>query len=107
MAADHAPLKHFGPGWFTIVMGLAGLSPAWHAAVPVLGDGAGAGGVVIGVLAALVFILLASVSLWRLQRHPQAWVEDLKHPVRHVLMAAIRIAVILLVASALKPSPTP
>jgi tellurite resistance protein len=101
MTPDRAPLKHLGPGWYTMVMGLAGLSLAWHAAVPVLGDGAGAGGVVIGALAALVFTLLAVASLWRLQRHPQAWAEDLRHPVRHVFVAAIPIALILLAASAL------
>ena len=101
MTPDRAPLKHLGPGWYTMVMGLAGLSLAWHAALPVLGDGAGAGGIVIGALAALVFTLLAVASLWRLRRHPQAWVEDLKHPVRHVFVAAIPIALILVVASAL------
>ena len=54
MTQDRAPLKHLGPGWYTLVMGLAGLSLAWHAAVPVLGDGAGAGGVVIGALALVI-----------------------------------------------------
>ncbi|MBL8349665.1 MAG: C4-dicarboxylate ABC transporter [Burkholderiaceae bacterium] len=100
MAADRAALKHLGPAWYAVVMGLAGLSLAWHAAVPLLGDGAGAAALVIGALAALVFAGLAAASLWRLRRHPEAWAEDLKHPVRHVFVAALPIALILLVSSA-------
>jgi tellurite resistance protein len=100
MASSNAPLKHLAPGWFASVMGLAGLSLAWHAAAPVLGDGASAAGVVIGVLAALAFLALALASLWRLRCHPQAWADDLKHPVRHVFLAAVPVALILLVTTA-------
>lgn len=95
-----APLKHLVPGWYAVVMGLAGLSLAWHAATPVLGDGAGAGAVVIGALAALVFAALVLASAWRWRVHPAAWAEDLRHPVRHVFVAAIPIALLLLVTAA-------
>jgi tellurite resistance protein len=98
--ATPTPLKHLAPGWFSTVMGLAGLSLAWHAAVPVLGDGASAAGMVIGALAALVFVALLVASVLRLQRHPQAWHDDLKHPVRHVFIAAMPVALILLVTTA-------
>lgn len=94
------PLKHLFPGWFAIVMGLAGLSLAWHAAVPVLGDGAGAAAVVIAALAAVVFAALAAASALRASRYPQAWAEDLRHPVRHAFVAAMPIAVLLLVTTA-------
>lgn len=97
MARD--PLKHLGPAWFTMVMGLAGLSMAWHAAAPLLGDGAGAAGMAIGALAAAVFGALAAASLWRLRRHPQAWAEDLRHPVRHAFVAAIPVSLLLLVSA--------
>ena len=100
MNNPHAPLKHLAPGWYAIVMGLAGLSLAWHRASPVLGEGAAAGAMVIGALAALVFVLLVAASLLRGQRHPDAWAEDLRHPVRHVFVAALPIALILLVTSA-------
>ena len=72
MATDPAPLKHLAPGWFATVMGLAGLSLAWHAAAPLLGDGAGAAGLVVSGLALLAFLALAAASLLRLQRLPQA-----------------------------------
>ena len=42
MAHSPTPLKFLMPGWYALVMGLAGLSLAWHRAVPVLGDAAGA-----------------------------------------------------------------
>lgn len=98
--ATPAPLKHLAPAWFSTVMGLAGLSLAWHAAVPVLGDGASAAAVVIGALAALAFVALLAASALRLRRHPQAWHDDLKHPVRHVAVAAMPVALILLVTTA-------
>jgi len=92
-------LKHLAPAWFAVVMGLAGLSLAWHAAVPMLGDGAFAAALVIGGIAALVFVVLTTTSLWRVRRHPEAWAEDLKHPVRHVFVATLPIALILLVTA--------
>lgn len=96
-------LKFLQPGWFVIVMGLSGLSLAWHSAVPILGDTAGAGAMVIGALAALVFMVLAGLSLLRWQRYPQALADDLKHPVRHPLVAALPVSLMLLatVATAL------
>lgn len=100
MMTSTAPLKHLAPGWYAMVMGLTGLSLAWHAAVPLLGDGAGAGGVLIGALAAFVFVTLAVASVWRLHRHPEAWAEDLRHPVRHVFVAAMPISLILLTTAA-------
>ena len=99
MATTRSPLKHLAPAWYAAVMGLAGLSLAWHAAVPLLGDGAFAGAIVIGVIAAVVFIALATASLWRARRHPEAWAEDLKHPVRHAFIATLPIALILLVTA--------
>jgi tellurite resistance protein TehA-like permease len=73
------------PGWFAIVMGLCGLSLAWHRAVPLMGEMAGAGALVVGALAALVAAVLAVLSLLRWQRYPKALAEDLNHPVRHVV----------------------
>jgi tellurite resistance protein len=89
-------LKFMMPGWYAVVMGLAGLSLAWHRAQPVLGEGAAAASLAIGTLAAAVFAVLAVATVLRGWRHPEAWAEDRKHPVRHTFIAALPIAVLLL-----------
>ena len=106
----HAPkLKFLFPGWYAVVMGLAGLALAWHRAVPLMGEAAGAVALVLGGLAALVFAVLAAATLLRAQRHPEAWAEDRRHPVRHALIATLPVALILLatVAVALTGPGTP
>ncbi|MBL8332906.1 MAG: SLAC1 anion channel family protein [Rubrivivax sp.] len=90
------PLKFLFPGWYAVVMGLTGLSLAWHRAVPLMGDGAAAGSAVIGALAAGVFAVLAVATLVRARRYPEAWAEDRRHPVRHTFIATLPIAMILL-----------
>ncbi len=97
MASHHAtPLKFLAPGWFSVVMGLSGLTLAWVRAVPYAGDSAQAVAWVLGMGAALVMALLVGLSLLRKLRHPQAFIEDLQHPVRHVFVAAFPVSLILL-----------
>jgi tellurite resistance protein len=95
-AGRDAPLKYLFPGWYAAVMGLAGLSLAWHRAVPAMGDAAGATAVAIGLLAAAAFATLALATLARGWRHPEAWAEDRRHPVRHTFVATLPVAVLLL-----------
>ncbi|NDY92647.1 SLAC1 family transporter [Ideonella livida] len=95
MATVDAKLKYLFPGWFAVVMGLSGLSLAWHRAAPLMGEMATGFALVIGALAAAVLVVLAVAALLRWRRHPEAWAEDLKHPVRHTFVAAIPIALLL------------
>jgi DNA-binding FrmR family transcriptional regulator len=96
----HAPTPHptqvRGHPWYSLVMGLCGLALAWHRATPLMGEMAGAAALVIGALAALVFVVLAVATVARMQRYPEAWAEDLRHPVRHPFVAALPISLILL-----------
>ena len=94
------PLKYLLPGWYAVVMGLSGLSLAWGRAAPLMGDAARAVAQGLGGLAGLVFMVLALATLLRGQRHPEAWAEDRRHPVRHTLVAALPISLILLAAVA-------
>ena len=95
-AQDTAKLKFLVPGWYAVVMGLCGLALAWHRAQPLLGDGAAAAALAIGALATAAFLVLAVATVLRGWRHPEAWAEDRRHPVRHTFIAALPIAVILL-----------
>jgi tellurite resistance protein len=96
MPQHPTPLKFVGTPWYSLVMGLCGLSLAWHRATPLMGEMAGAAALVIGALAALVFVVLAVATVARMQRYPEAWAEDLRHPVRHPFVAAMPISLILL-----------
>ena len=86
------------PGWFSVVMGLCGLSLAWHRAGGVLGAMAEGIALVVGGLAALVFVVLLVASFVRHSRYPAALADDLKHPVRHAFVAALPVATLLLAA---------
>jgi tellurite resistance protein len=96
MARSPTPLKFMMPGWYALVMGLAGLSLAWHRAVPLLGEMAGAVALLVGALAAAVFAVLAVATVIRGRRYPEAWAEDRRHPVRHTFIAAMPIALLML-----------
>lgn len=96
MSRPDSALKFLFPGWFAVVMGLTGLALAWHRAGPVMGELAQGITLALAMLAAAVFVTLAVASLVRWQRHPQAWAEDLRHPVRHVFVATIPIGALLL-----------
>jgi tellurite resistance protein len=96
MSRHPAPLKFLFPGWYAVVMGLAGLALAWHRAEPVLGAAAGATARVLGLGAAAAFVVLLGATVLRVQRHRDSWLEDLRHPVRHAFVAAIPIALLLL-----------
>jgi tellurite resistance protein len=90
------PLKFLSPAWFSIVMGLCGLSLAWLRAAPLMGAVTGTIATALGAFAALVFLALAAASAVRLQRHPDAWRDDCTHPVRHTFLATLPVSLILL-----------
>jgi tellurite resistance protein len=96
MTPSATPLKYLMPGWYALVMGLSGLSLAWHRAVPLMGDLAGALGMLVGALAAVVFGVLVVATVLRGLRYPEAWAEDRRHPVRHTFIAALPISILLL-----------
>jgi tellurite resistance protein len=90
------PLQFLSPAWFSIVMGLCGLSLAWLRAAPLMGAVTGTIATALGAFAALVFLALAAASAVRLQRHPDAWRDDCTHPVRHTFLATLPVSLILL-----------
>ena len=88
-------LKFLVPGWFTVPMGIAGLALAWLRAAPLMGEMAEGVALVLGAVAAAVFVALVAATVWRGRLHPQAWAEDRRHPVRHTFIATLPVATIL------------
>ena len=95
MAAD-SPLRYLAPAWFSIVMGLCGLSLTWTSATAVMGWQAGMGAQLIGALAAAIALLLTIASVLRATRYPAALKADLLHPARHAMVAAMPVSLLLL-----------
>ncbi len=98
MPRHATPLKFLGPNWFAVPMGLSGLSLAWHRAAPRFGGPASWISLALAVAAALCFTALIVGSVLRHQRHPAAWVDDLKHPLRHAFVATLPASMLLLAA---------
>lgn len=95
-AAPAPPLKHLGPQWFAMVMGLAGLALAWAAAAPKMGTAALWFAYGLGAVAALLFLVLLVLFSRRGQQYPEALNADLLHPVRHAFIATLPVSLILL-----------
>jgi len=101
MSEPRARLRFLFPAWFALVMGLSGLALAWRRAAALLGDAAAAVGVVLALIASRVFTALALATLLRVIHHPDAWREDVRHPLRHPFTAAIPMSAVLLALLAL------
>lgn len=101
-------LRFLYPGWFTAVMGLSGLALAWYRAEPLMGAAAVAVGHAVATFTAVVFGLLLAATAWRGLHHPEAWAEDRGHPVRHLFIATLPNASLLMATAgvaAFGPSP--
>lgn len=89
-------LRYLYPGWYAIVMGLSGLSLAWHRATALMGEMATGVALVVAAFAAVVFAVLLAGTAWRWRAHPEAWAEDRRHPVRHTFIATLPISMMVL-----------
>lgn len=90
------PVQHLGFAWFAMVMGLCGLSLAWHRASALWGEAAVLVSAAWGVLAACALSALMVATALRLWWFPEAVRSDLKHPVRHVFVAAMPASWVLM-----------
>lgn len=89
-------LQYLSFNTYAIVMSLAGLALAWLRAVPLLGEMAGAAGLVLAGLAAAAFVALAVLSWIRWQAYGAAVAQELEHPARHAFLGAIPVSMLLL-----------
>ncbi|PUE11536.1 hypothetical protein B9Z51_04415 [Limnohabitans sp. T6-5] len=88
-------VQHLVLGWFSMVLGLCGLSLAWQRATPLLGELAFRVSLGIGALASVIFGVLLLATGWRVLHYAAAVREDLAHPVRHVFVAAVPTSFVL------------
>lgn len=95
-------LKFLAPGWFALVMGWGGLGLAWHQAVPLLGDPAHGIALTLGWLAIAALGALLLLTGLRLQRHTPDLMADVRHPVRHPLLAMIPMAMLVVAGFAVQ-----
>ncbi len=88
-------LKFFPVSFFAVVMGLAGLTLAWHKGAHALGITFPLGHVLTGVTFA-VFLILAAIYLVKLVKYPRAVLGELNHPVVMAFFPATSISLLLL-----------
>lgn len=97
-------LEHFPVPFFAVVMGLAGLTLALHAAETALGLRAGLSLAVFWAAVAAGVVIAALYALKAL-RYPLAVAQEWHHPVRLAFFPAISISMILLATASYSLSP--
>ncbi len=88
-------LKFFPVSFFAMVMGLSGLTLAWHKGQHALGLSFPVGHALAAFTLA-IFIVLGIIYLMKFVRYPQAVIGELNHPVMMAFFPAISISLLLL-----------
>ena len=97
-------LKHFPVAFFAIVMGLTGVSIAWHKAQATFGIPVDMAGGLLWV-AIGVFALALLLYLTKLARYPQAVIKEMGNPVQLNFFPTISISLLLLGIALLRLAP--
>lgn len=88
-------LAFFPVSWFAMIMGLGGLTLAWHKAETLLGLDVSFS-IWIAVLASLLFVILTGVYIAKILKQPEAVAKEWAHPVKMNFVPTFSIALILL-----------
>jgi len=92
-----ASMKNLPVSLFASTMSIAGLSLSWRLASQQFGIGATASSL-IGHIAVIVFLVLAVAYGVKAARHPQAVLDEFRHPVAGNFFGTVSIAMLLLSA---------
>lgn len=92
---DTSKLQFFPVSFFSMVMGLAGLTIAWRKLQEILHASWGVDAV-LGILSGVVFLGLLVLYLIKLAQHRDAVLAELRHPVKLNFFPTISISLILL-----------
>ncbi|HRH81970.1 MAG TPA: SLAC1 anion channel family protein [Thiobacillaceae bacterium] len=88
-------LQHLPVSWFAMIMGLGGLTIAWHKAEDLLALPLRVSPALLA-LTTLLFVLLAGLYSAKVIRYPQAAAKEWGHPIKMNFVPAVSIALILL-----------
>lgn len=88
-------LQHFPIAWFAMIMGLTGLSLAWHKAEGILRLGFAPSGWLL-LLATGLFVLLAAMYSVKLVKFKATARKEWSHPIKMHFVPAVSISLILL-----------
>jgi tellurite resistance protein len=102
--APEPRLKHFPVAFFAIVMGLTGVSIAWHKAQSTFGIPVDMAGGLLWV-AIGVFALAVGLYLAKLVRYPQAVIGEMRNPVQLNFFPTISISLLLLSIALVSQAP--
>ena len=94
-SAPTSRLKNFPIAWFAVVMGLSGLSMAWHRAETVLALPIHLSAYLLS-FTLLAFTLIALLYLAKTLRYRQAVAAEFSHPIKLNFFPTISIALVLL-----------
>ncbi|WP_245929544.1 hypothetical protein [Leucothrix pacifica] len=103
-------LTHMPISFFSVVMGMAGMTIAWEKAQQVFGTDLGFVNALLATLTALVFIALGVMYTQKIIKHPEQVSAELKHPVKLSFFPTISISFLLMsiaFMSDLIPRPNP
>jgi tellurite resistance protein len=105
MMNENPRLAYFPISFFATVMGLSGLCIAWEASqkvfdLPVRVENA------LVPFTVLVFVLLLTIYITKIFRHPQSVIKELNHPVKLNFFPAVSISLILLSVAFLSMLPS-
>jgi tellurite resistance protein len=93
--AEQARLKNFPISWFATIMGLAGLTIAWHKTEAVYQLSLHPSQW-LSYITLAAFVVVAAIYLMKLLAHREAVIAELNHPIRLSFFPAVSIALILL-----------
>ena len=92
--------------FFSVVMGMAGMTIAWEKAQQVFGMNLGFINVLLVTLTAIVFIALGSMYIQKIIKHPEQVMAELKHPVKLSFFPTISISFLLMSVAFMAVSPS-
>lgn len=101
---DASLLKHFPAAFFSMIMGMLGLTLVWEKASHVLGMPVGIGYSLL-VASAVLFALIVLTYASKIIRHTDAVLAEFNHPIKMSFFPAFSIGLILMATATLEVSP--